>query len=151
MRTNCPDPNELIDFHFLGASDRESEEHVRTCPECQADLEMLRALKGALKPDIDVPFELVDRVMTQLPNPQETPKALSRIPGHPVFGGLLGAMTGLAALIATGGIAAGGLVWPVLLVSAIGGISALMQARNWRAVGPLPIGGGLDFSDPGDS
>jgi len=133
---SCPDINRLIDFLVEDRPDLELEAHFEQCVSCQADFRLLREIPAALRPEIEVPERLVQRVMADIPLPEDHLGKRQVPAAHVVGSGVLGALTTIAALVATG---SGGTGDPadMLLFSLVVGMGAgVMQIRVGRKPEP---------------
>ncbi len=159
---DCPDMDRLMDMAREEREGREEEDgphepedellahHLRTCPTCRAYLVLLRDLREALDPGVEVPGYLVDRVMASLPeaepqrpspssapspapSPASSPSPLVRLT-HVGTSALLGAVTAGMAVLSTGIGAQGGPLSVLLFCGAAGGVSVAAQWR-WAGTG----------------
>jgi hypothetical protein len=159
---DCPDMDRLMDLAREEREQREGEygphdpedellaHHLRTCPTCRAYLVLLRDLREALDPEVEVPGYLVDRVMASLPeaDPQRPSPSSAFSPAPPParslsplvslthFGtsAFLGAVTAGMAVLSTGIGAQGGPLSVLLFCGAAGGASVAAQWR-WAGTG----------------
>ncbi len=104
---NCPDINRLIDFQADDRPDAELEAHLLGCASCQADLQLLREIPAALRPEIEVPERLDQRVMAGFPQLEDNLERRQVPAAHVVGSGMLGALTTIALLVATGSAGTG--------------------------------------------
>ena len=130
----CPEVDQIVEHDLADTFAEEVKEHIRKCPDCQANLETLQILREALRPDVSVPPAAIRRVMLSLPELEGGSGRWITIPSHPAFGGFLGALTGLTALWASGSIAGGGPVLSLLFPLLVGGLSVMLQARKRRGL-----------------
>ena len=97
--------------------------HLLVCSSCKAEVQMLRDLSAVLRPESEVPEQLVQRVMASVDLPTPSPEK-NRVPVSQVLGsGVLGWLTALGVLVITGSAGAGGPA-PVLLFSFAVGVTA---------------------------
>jgi hypothetical protein len=130
----CPDPDRLFDLLGGDAIDREVREHVESCATCGAELLLMSDLGDALRPEVAVPEELIQRVVAGFDVYAE--QRVERVPAvHSWASGLLGAVTTLAVLLGTG--AFGNAAPLALAMSAllVGVVSGLAQARPTWSIG----------------
>lgn len=73
----CPDLDRLIDVSNEDTLDGDIERHLETCSSCRANLELLREIREALDPDIEVTDHLIDRVVDDLFGANARPKVSS--------------------------------------------------------------------------
>ena len=133
---SCPDINRLIDFLVEDRPDLELEAHLEQCVSCQADFRLLREIPAALRPEIEVPERLVRRVMAGIPLPEDHLGKRQVPAAHVVGSGVLGALTTIAALVATG---SGGAWDPLPLLPfsvAVGLVASGVQIRLGRKPEP---------------
>jgi len=117
---SCPDINRLIDFLGDGRPDADLEAHLEECPSCQADFRLLRELPAAFRPEIEVPEQLVQRVMAELALAGLSPER-HQTPALQVLGsGLLGSLTAVSVITATGSGSAGDPIDLLLFAFAVG-------------------------------
>ncbi len=130
---NCPDINRLIDFQADDRPDAELEAHLAECASCQADLQLLREISAALRPEIEVPERLDQRVMAGFPPLPEDNLERRQVPAaHVVGSGALGAFTTIAALVATGSAGTGSPADLLLFSVAVGLVASGVRTRVGR-------------------
>ncbi len=132
---NCPDTNRLIELVAGGRDDVELQDHLRACSSCQAELRLIQELPAAFRPEFEVPEALVQRVMSGL---AEAPTGRrGRIPGLQLVAAcVLGTLTALATIVATGSMGAGGPV-ELLAFSLVAGLAAVLMQH--RAASPVEV------------
>lgn len=124
----CPEIDQLIDL-FWGRGDRELDDHVRTCPSCQADLQIIFLLPSAMSFDEEVPDRLVERVLAAVSKPATEDQADGVSVGQRLVTGILGFTTIAVALVASGSLGTWGpLVLPIL---SLGSGVATGLLHNW--------------------
>jgi len=126
---SCPDIHSLIDSLVEEKHNPEMEAHLHTCPSCRGYLELLQEIPAAFHQEVEVPEALIQRVMAGIPVVDVSP-AKRPAPGLQTLGsGVLGVLTAVAAIFATGS-AQGGDPATILLFSIIVGlIASLIQLR----------------------
>jgi hypothetical protein len=130
----CPNPDKLLHYQKSGSLDPELEDHLEKCPDCRTDLFIIRELPFAVRPQVEVPEWLIDRVVAEFP-PAETSSDLPETPPARVLvRAILGVTTALAGFVATGTLGLGSSMNPLLL-SLVGGVGAvLVQSLGpWEA------------------
>jgi len=131
---SCPDINRLIDLLGDPQSDVELLAHLEGCPSCQVEYRLIREIPAAFRPEIEVPEALVQRVLADIalttPPPERT-----RVPALQLLtGGVLGSITAVAAILATG-LGGTGRPLDLLLFSlGVGLIAGVAQSRESRPV-----------------
>lgn len=127
---SCPDVNDLIDLWQGRISDPEMEAHAKTCGECQQDLALFDALRGAYQPQIEVSEELNQRILANLDRvvAEERKRSLRwNTLGSVVLGGL----TVAAAVVVGGGW--GPTTLPIALVAGtMAGVAQLKWPGEWK-------------------
>jgi len=134
----CPDLERLIDFYSNPDADPEVDDHLESCPTCQADLTILRRIGEAYRAEIEVPESLVQRVLADLPDQAQSPVRHRTRHPQTVVTGLLGSLTATAAVLAVQSSAdwtLSGLVLFALSVGAISvGLQGFSQVRHRRTL-----------------
>ncbi len=116
---NCPDIDQLIDYHQDRSEHRALDSHVEGCQECQATLRTFEAVESAFLPEREVPERLVRAVVENLPPPNSMPVVKWMSPLQVTLSGVLGASTALLSVLVSGLIGAAGTVG--LILTPIGG------------------------------
>ena len=127
---SCPDINRLIDLSAAELRDSELETHLEYCPSCGAEFRLIREIPVALRPDIDVPEALILRVMADISGAGPS-RETDSVPVLQVFGaGVLGTITALITLGATGSASTGNLFTLLGFSLAVGLASAVAHGRR---------------------
>jgi len=129
---SCPDINRLIDLLGDGRPDAELEAHLEECLSCRADLQLLQEIPAVLRPEIEVPKQLVQRVMAGFPQLEDNLERRQVPAAHVVGSGVLGALTTMALLVATGSAGAGDPLSLLLFSVAVGLVASGVQVRVAR-------------------
>jgi len=124
----CPEIDQLIDL-FHGRGDRELDDHVRTCPSCQADLKVIFLLPSAMSFDVEVPERLVARVLDALSKPVAEDDVERVSVGQRLTTGVIGFTTMAAALVVSG--SAGAAVPMVFVLISLGAGLAVGISHPW--------------------
>jgi len=124
----CPDFDRLIDLYH-GRRDPGVEDHLKTCPSCQADMEMLFLLPEAFALDVEVPEALIERVMASLPPVADEPRAGKVTVGRGLVSGLLGILTAVGGLAASGSVGAIPPVAFLLISLSMGAAATVLHLR----------------------
>ena len=125
----CPDFDRLIDLYH-GRRDPALEDHVRTCSSCQADMELLLLLPEAFALDVVVPEALNERVMASLPPVAGEPRAGKVTQGRGLVSGLLGFLTAVGGLAASGSVGAVPPVAFLLISLSMGAAATVLHLRS---------------------
>lgn len=125
---NCPDTNRLVEVGSGGRGDLDLLAHLQNCPDCRAELRIIRLLPAALRPEFDVPGRLVGRVMMDLADSRigHRDRALSV---QLVASAVLAAVTAGVTVLATGLIVASGPVDLMAFSLAAGLAAGLVHFR----------------------
>ena len=124
----CPDPDQLLQLVGGSAIEPDLRAHVETCDSCGVEVLLMTELGHALQPAIDVPEELIQRVVENL----RTPVAGSSPGATAVHGwasGALGAVTTVAVLLGTGAVGDAAPLALALSALLVGIASGLLQRR----------------------
>lgn len=126
----CPDIDRLIDHVHDGNDDLELTAHVERCRSCQADLEILNAVRTAFEAEIEVPEELIERTLAAIPLPGESGTANRSLSlKHVLVAGVLGTSTAGFALVASGLLETGSPLHVFTFLSLSGVAAALVEIR----------------------
>ena len=129
----CPDIYKLLDFVEDEASAPDVYSHVQNCASCRAQLRLIRELPAAYRPEFEVPEVLVQRVMNAVVR-QAQPEAGEETV-HPLqlfASGLLGTMTALVVVVATGSIGEGTTPVELMLFSVLVGVASTWVLSSER-------------------
>ena len=142
----CPDMDHLIAFGLGEVDDSELETHLKTCPDCEADLRTIHLLAGVGGAEREMSEEMISRIISGLPK-AEVRKGLDWTKGIQLcLTGGLGSLTALVTIVVTGTM---GTVRPseaLLLAVGFGAICVLSSFRQVR--NPTPFKGDHLEPDP---
>jgi hypothetical protein len=128
----CPDTDRLIDLVVGGRPHIELEAHLKACPSCEADVKVLLEVLAALRPEIDVPEKLVQRVLADLalfaPPLESRQISVTQVAASVV----LGMLTTVGALVASGSVGAGNPAGVLMFSVVVGSATGVLQIRAGR-------------------
>ena len=129
----CPDLEQLIAYVLHETDDQGIADHVVACEACQADLLTIRTLAGTDPAGREISEALITRIIAGLPEPDAPPKRDWGKGFQLLLTWILGLLTALVSLVATGSI---GSVDPaaVLLLSVAFGFFCVFSTLQSREV-----------------
>lgn len=130
FHSECVHCREVVPFW----PDEELSDHLEACPSCRAQYRLLQELPAAFHPDVEVPEALIQRVMANIAVAFTT-EAAPRVPVlQPVIGGVLGSITAVAAVLASGTAHVDDPTELLLFFLGVGLATCLFQLRSMRSL-----------------
>jgi hypothetical protein len=125
---NCPDTDRLIDLATGWVSDPTLSAHIDECPSCQEELQLIRMIATARRPETTVSEELVQRTLAAIDFEQDRRGERRGVWIQGIWSAVLGSLTVvLVGLVTSGGDVPSPralLVYSLLLGTAWGGVAA---------------------------
>lgn len=139
MTATCPDIDVLVEVARGNTVDASVSAHVRECPTCQADVELLGDVAAALEAHARMPTAWVDAIMAALPSAvsEEPPSSAWKVLLPSLGTGALAAATVLVAGLVTQ-VPPGGPLLHVALAAAV--VAGAADRRIPYYDGPAPRG-----------
>ena len=126
----CPEMDRLIELGLDLSRDPEREAHIQACSDCQEDLGTIRALAGTGAESREVSEQLIARILSELPAPEEEPRKTWGMRLQPALTWGLGFLTALLSTIATGSAGVVGPMTTLLLSSGFGVVTVFAMNRE---------------------
>jgi len=133
---SCPDIDRLIDFRVGQRPDPELEAHLEGCPSCRADLRIIQRIPASLRSEIEVPERLIQRVLSELPEPDRSPESRQLPVAQVLITGLLGSLTAMTAVVAAESVGTGDLFELLWFSIGVGAVSVVLQIRTGSKARP---------------
>jgi len=101
---NCPDTDRLIDLATGRVSDPTLSAHIDECPSCQEELQLIRMIATARRPETTVSEELVQRTLAAIDFEQDRRRERRGVWIQGIWSAVLGSLTVvLVGLVTSGG------------------------------------------------
>ena len=126
---SCPDTNRLIDLGNDELEDLALRAHLQRCPMCRAELQLIREIPAAFRPEIAVSQSLVRRTIAGISLQEDSPRARAL---HAAAAAALGTLTAAATIVVTGSTDSGGPLALLIFSVVIGSVAGLYELRSSR-------------------
>ena len=128
----CPDFETYLGLKDEDPLNEDLRAHMEGCPNCRAEVVILRALAKELNPTEDVPEALKRRVVKSIEEARAVEEQERVAVRQLVWSGALGALTVLGTLVVTGAAGSGGPVTFAVVGLAAGAVTGIAQLFGHR-------------------